>query len=105
MPLAAGAAGKVSRTARSQETTFVRATFAEPRREVLVAVRRFSRVLVAGIPLRGVSVLLFRMRRLFSILVALVAIACDNAGERGNALLDDFGDSVSRAAAPRRIVS
>src|SRR4051812_37894611 len=30
-PLAAGAAGKVSRMARSQETTFVRATFAEPR--------------------------------------------------------------------------
>jgi iron complex transport system substrate-binding protein len=64
------------------------------------------RVLVAGIPLGGVSVLLFRSHSLLSILVAVAAaIGCDKAPARANAVLDDFGDSVNLAAAPARIVS
>jgi ABC-type Fe3+-hydroxamate transport system substrate-binding protein len=71
-----------------------------------VAVRRLWRVLVAGIPLGGVSVLFFHSRRwLWSLCLALPLITCRKANREDVAGLDDFGDSVRIGAPPTRIVS
>jgi iron complex transport system substrate-binding protein len=72
---------------------------------VLVAVRRlFWRVLVAGIPLRGVSVLFFS-RGPTCIAVALAISACGDARSPSLAASDDFGDPVRIGRQPTRIVS
>src|SRR4051812_36947349 len=105
-PLAAGAAGKVSRMARSQETTFVRATFAEPRGRCWWRSGAFWRVLVTDIPLGGVSVLFFCIRRAsLHLLIGLFLAGCAKADEQRVAARDDFGNPVGIGAAPRRIVS
>ncbi len=73
-----------------------------------MAVRRFPRVLVAGIPLGGVSVLLFRSRARSSSLafaLTLVLAACEKAGRDTVSARDDFGDPIRIGAAPNRIVS
>ena len=73
-----------------------------------MAVRRFPRVLVAGIPLGGVSVLLFRSRAWSSSLalaLTLALAACEKAGREAVAARDDFGDPIQIGAAPNRIVS
>jgi ABC-type Fe3+-hydroxamate transport system substrate-binding protein len=61
-------------------------------------------VLVAGIPLAGVSVLFFQSRA-FAVVLILGLIACDRPARTTSAVLDDFGDSVSVGATPSRIVS
>jgi iron complex transport system substrate-binding protein len=74
---------------------------------VLVADRRLWRVLVAGIPLGGVSVLLFQARRWSRIFFgfALASTACRKSGHEPVAGRDDFGDTIRIGVAPRRIVS
>lgn len=71
-----------------------------------MAIRRLWRVLVAGIPLGGVSVLFFN-RRASCLLVAcaLALAACDKPRTTSTAVVDDFGDSVRVGNAPARIVS
>ena len=96
----------MSPAARSQETTFVRATFAEPRGRCWWRSGVFWRVLVAGIPLGGVSVLFFHSRQLlYSVSAALALTACAKQGHDSRTLRDDFGDSVRIGAAPTRIAS
>ena len=71
-----------------------------------MAVRRRRRVLVAGIPLGGVSVLIFSRlssRLLFACSLALVA--CEQPRTEVATVSDDFGDPVQIGAPPRRIVS
>ena len=71
-----------------------------------MAVRRLWRVLVAGIPLGGVSVLFFRSRLLlYSVSVALTLGACQKSSGESGAVRDDFGDSVRIGAVPKRIAS
>ncbi len=72
-----------------------------------MAVRRlFWRVLVAGIPLGGVSVLFFHSRTLLcSVVIALSFSACGKPSHDSVALRDDFGDSVRIGVAPTRIAS
>jgi iron complex transport system substrate-binding protein len=71
-----------------------------------VAVRRRRRVLVAGIPLGGVSVLLFRPRSTCFILGCSLALAaCEKPRTEVATLRDDFGDPVRIGEPPRRIVS
>ncbi len=71
-----------------------------------MAVRRLWRVLVAGIPLGGVSVLFFHSRPwLWSLCFALALAACRKANREPVAGRDDFGDPVRIGAAPTRIVS
>ena len=74
--------------------------------EVLVAVRRRRRVLVAGIPLGGVSVLIFS-RSSFRIFIACsVALgACEKPPAKIATVNDDFGDPVRIGSVPARIVS
>jgi iron complex transport system substrate-binding protein len=71
---------------------------------VLVAVRRLWRVLVAGIPLGGVSVLYFARHSLL-LALSLVIASCGDPRSNGVAVRDDFGDPVRIGAAPKRIVS
>jgi iron complex transport system substrate-binding protein len=73
---------------------------------VLVAVRRRRRVLVAGIPLGGVSVLILS-RSSFRFLIAgsLVLAACEKPRTEVSTVSDDFGDPVRIGQAPTRIVS
>ncbi|HEX9219589.1 MAG TPA: hypothetical protein VF858_03845, partial [Gemmatimonadaceae bacterium] len=67
-----------------------------------MAVRRLWRVLVAGIPLRGVSVLFFRSRRLpYSFSVALIVAACGKPNNDAVTVRDDFGDAVRIGAVPK----
>jgi iron complex transport system substrate-binding protein len=61
-------------------------------------------VLVAGIPLRGVSVLLFS-RRSALIALALAIPACSDSRTQSVAATDDFGDPVRIGPSPTRIVS
>ncbi|MGI8400445.1 MAG: ABC transporter substrate-binding protein [Gemmatimonadaceae bacterium] len=69
-----------------------------------MAVRRLRRVLVAGIPLGGVSVLYFaRKPAFFALAVALVG--CSKSAAPPAAATDDFGDSVRVGRPPSRIVS
>jgi len=71
-----------------------------------VAVRRFSRVLVAGIPLGGVSVLFFSLRRVsLNLLIGLLLAACHKAQEQRSVTRDDFGNPIRIGAPPQRIVS
>ncbi|MFL5639139.1 MAG: ABC transporter substrate-binding protein [Gemmatimonadaceae bacterium] len=71
-----------------------------------MAVRRFPRVLVAGIPLGGVSVLFFHSRQLLSVFAAAITLsACEKATRDETAIRDDFGDPVRIGAPPSRIVS
>ncbi len=71
-----------------------------------MAVRRLWRVLVAGIPLGGVSVLFFRSRRLpYSFSVALIVAACGKPNNDAVTVRDDFGDAVRIGAVPKRIAS
>ncbi|MFL5530074.1 MAG: ABC transporter substrate-binding protein [Gemmatimonadaceae bacterium] len=71
-----------------------------------MAVRRLWRVLVAGIPLGGVSVLFFHSRQLLSVFAAAITLsACEKATRDGTAIRDDFGDPVRIGAPPSRIVS
>jgi iron complex transport system substrate-binding protein len=72
---------------------------------VLVAVRRLRRVLVAGIPLGGVSVLIFSRRSSRFFLCSLLLVACEKPRTEGAFSRDDFGDPVRIGAPPRRIVS
>ena len=71
-----------------------------------MAVRRRRRVLVAGIPQGGVSVLIFR-RPSFQILIACwVALsACEKPPAKVATVSDDFGDPVRIGSVPARIVS
>jgi len=71
-----------------------------------VAVRRRRRVLVAGIPLGGVSVLILR-RLSFRFLVAcaLAITACEKPRAEVATVSDDFGDPVRIGQVPTRIVS
>jgi iron complex transport system substrate-binding protein len=73
---------------------------------VLVAVRRRRRVLVADIPLGGVSVLILS-RRLSRFLIAcsLFLAACEKPRTEVATTSDDFGDPVRIGEPPRRIVS
>ncbi|MFL5484577.1 MAG: ABC transporter substrate-binding protein [Gemmatimonadaceae bacterium] len=71
-----------------------------------MAVRRLWRVLVAGIPLGGVSVLFFHSRQLLSVFAAAITLsACEKATRDETAIRDDFGDPVRIGAPPSRIVS
>lgn len=71
-----------------------------------MAVRRLWRVLVAGIPLGGVSVLFLCPRRAgVAALVVAGALGCRESARQREALRDDFGDSIHIGAAPTRIVS
>ncbi len=69
-----------------------------------MAVRRLWRVLVAGIPLGGVSVLFFSTRSACMAL-ALAIAACRDSRTQSGAASDDFGDLVRVGAPPTRIVS
>jgi ABC-type Fe3+-hydroxamate transport system substrate-binding protein len=71
---------------------------------VLVAVRRLRRVLVAGIPLGGVSVLHLLRRSLYAALT-LVAVACGDQRTQTGVATDDFGDRILTGTRPQRIVS
>jgi ABC-type Fe3+-hydroxamate transport system substrate-binding protein len=71
---------------------------------VLVAVRRLWRVLVAGIPLGGVSVLILSTRSA-CIALALAISACRDSRTQTGAASDDFGDPVRIGAPPTHIVS
>ena len=71
-----------------------------------MAVRRRRRVLVAGIPLGGVSVLIFSPRSSCLVFAcALVLVACEKPQTENTSLRDDFGDSLRIGEPPRRIVS
>ena len=70
-----------------------------------MAVRRFPRVLVAGIPLGGVSVLFFRSRCSSRLLLALFLAACGKASHDDVAARDDFGNPIRIGVPPQRIVS
>jgi len=71
-----------------------------------VAIRRRRRVLVAGIPLGGVSVLIFsRSSFRFLIVGSLVLAACEKPRTEVSTVNDDFGDPVRIGLAPTRIVS
>ena len=71
-----------------------------------MAVRRRRRVLVAGIPLRGVSVLFFRARPVLIFVAMFSLVACKRERQSPAALQDDFGNPISiPATAPTRIVS
>jgi iron complex transport system substrate-binding protein len=73
---------------------------------VLVAVRRRRRVLVAGIPLGGVSVLIFRRRFPLFLMVWVLALnACEKPRTEAASTRDDFGDPIRVGNPPRRIVS
>jgi ABC-type Fe3+-hydroxamate transport system substrate-binding protein len=61
-------------------------------------------MLVAGIPLRGVSVLLFSHRSAL-VALALAIPACSDSRTRSVAASDDFGDPVRIGLPPTRIVS
>ncbi|HKC80541.1 MAG TPA: helical backbone metal receptor [Gemmatimonadaceae bacterium] len=71
-----------------------------------MAIRRRRRVLVAGIPLGGVSVLIFS-RSSFRLLIvgSLALAACEKPRTASSGVTDDFGDSVRFGTAPTRIVS
>jgi iron complex transport system substrate-binding protein len=71
-----------------------------------VAVRRRRRVLVAGIPLGGVSVLIFsRWPSRWLLLCSLALCACERAPTQRASVRDDFEDPVRVGKPPRRIVS
>jgi len=71
-----------------------------------VAIRRRRRVLVAGIPLGGVSVLIFsRSSFRFLIVGSLMLAACEKPRTEVSTVNDDFGDPVRIGQAPTRIVS
>lgn len=73
-----------------------------------MADRRLWRVLVAGIPLGGVSVLLFHAGRVSASLCLVLAMgmgACTRTRSEPVAGRDDFGDTVRIGTAPTRIVS
>ncbi len=71
-----------------------------------MAIRRLWRVLVAGIPLGGVSVLFIKSRSFCLLLACALALAaCDKRRSASTAVVDDFGDSVRVGNAPTRIVS
>jgi iron complex transport system substrate-binding protein len=73
---------------------------------VLVAVRRRRRVLVAGIPQGGVSVLFFRHRVVRILLAAAALLGCGRAEQSSSLLRDDFGNAIRiPAVPPSRIVS
>jgi iron complex transport system substrate-binding protein len=73
---------------------------------VLVAIRRHRRVLVAGIPLGGVSVLIFRRLSFrFFLACSLALLACERPRTEVASLRDDFGDPVRIGQPPQRIVS
>jgi iron complex transport system substrate-binding protein len=71
-----------------------------------VAVRRLRRVLVAGIPLGGVSVLIFSRSSVpCALAIAIALAACGDSRTRAFAGHDDFGDPVRVGRPPSRIVS
>ena len=71
-----------------------------------MAVRRRRRVLVAGIPQGGVSVLIFSHRSFrVGLACALVFVACEKPRTENASVRDDFGDPVRIGEPPRRIVS
>jgi iron complex transport system substrate-binding protein len=71
-----------------------------------VAVRRRRRVLVAGIPLGGVSVLIFSRRSSrFLAACSLALLACEKPRTEVAKVSDDFGDPVRIGEVPTRIVS
>jgi iron complex transport system substrate-binding protein len=69
-----------------------------------VAIRRLWRVLVAGIPLGGVSVLFFA-RRSIRLILCTALFACADSRTPAAIARDDFGDPVRIGAPPQRIVS
>ncbi|MDP9203900.1 MAG: helical backbone metal receptor [Gemmatimonadota bacterium] len=71
-----------------------------------MAVRRRRRVLVAGIPLGGVSVLILS-RRLSPLLLvcSLALVVCEKPRTEVATVSDDFGDPVRIGQPPQRIVS
>jgi iron complex transport system substrate-binding protein len=71
---------------------------------VLVADRRLWRVLVAGIPLGGVSVLRF-IRSALILVFAVLTTACAKTRVAASATTDDFGDTIAIGRSPTRIVS
>ena len=71
-----------------------------------MAVRRRRRVLVAGIPLGGVSVLIFSRLSFRIFIVCSVALAaCEKPPAKTATVNDDFGDPVRIGSVPARIVS
>ena len=71
-----------------------------------MAIRRRRRVLVAGIPLGGVSVLIFsRSSFRFLIVGSLALAACEKPRTEVSTVSDDFGDPVRIGQVPTRIVS
>ena len=63
-------------------------------------------MLVAGIPLGGVSVLFFRsLLVLYSVSVALTLGACQKSSSDSGTVRDDFGEPVRIGAVPKRIAS
>ena len=71
-----------------------------------MAVRRRRRVLVAGIPQGGVSVLIFSRRSSRVVFACvLVLVACEKPRTESSSLRDDFGDAVRIGEPPQRIVS
>ncbi|MFN2636257.1 MAG: ABC transporter substrate-binding protein [Gemmatimonadaceae bacterium] len=64
------------------------------------------RVLVAGIPLEGVSVLFFRRAQILRLAtLCLCVLGCDRKHDSALSRRDDFGDPVRIAQSPTRIVS
>src|SRR6195256_5551578 len=89
-PLTAGAVGKVSPAARSQETTFVRATFTEPRgrswwRSGVV----LARARCGHSSERIVRFLFFRTRSFLPFILFALALACDKTSREAAAVRDD----------------
>ena len=71
-----------------------------------MAVRRRRRVLVAGIPQGGVSVLIFSHRPFrLAFACALVLVACEKPRTEVAQISDDFGDPIRIGDPPQRIVS
>lgn len=94
----------MSDAVRSQETTFVRATFSEPRGRSWWRTDAFTgeRALRAFLVERGVSVLIFRR---FAVLTVILMGACTKAAVESAADVDDFGDTLRVSSPPQRIVS
>lgn len=69
-----------------------------------MAVRRLWRVLVAGIPQKGVSVLRF-IRLELVLVVGLFGVGCTRSPAPASAATDDFGDTIRVGRVPTRIVS
>jgi len=98
----------VSRAARSQETTLVRATFAEPRGRCWWRTGVYDAWSLRAFLWEECPFLFLHVRHrqsYFCLALAIAASACAKTRSEPVAGRDDFGDTIRIAAAPTRIVS